>query len=125
MPTIHVEVYHNQSRDGFFGLNAVFADGGKRQALTDDERHPLVKVFEYDTEFQPGPNGALYVCERAFEEFNIGEGELAQAYRANRLRSLSVGDVLILGAGIDPVAYSCESCGWAERNPAELNIQKQ
>lgn len=102
-----VEVFHNISRDASFGLNTVFNfDLGvtrpkmaKRQAATTDEQHQLVKVFEYETD-----RDADFTLEDAFETFNVGTDELAQQYRARKLRSLSVGDVVTL----DALAYSVE-----------------
>jgi hypothetical protein len=58
------------------------------------------------------------VAEHAWETFNIGTGELAQAYRARKLRSLNKGDVL----AIDGTFYSCESTSWHERSCGELYI---
>lgn len=53
----------------------------------------------------------MEIAERAFKEFNIGSGPLAQEYRAGRNRSLSVGDLV----KIDGVAYSVEPFGWERR----------
>lgn len=56
--------------------------------------------------------GVHDLLELLFEEFNIGEtSEVAKAYRAAGLRSLSVGDVVIVG---EDLAYLCDSVGWAE-----------
>lgn len=138
-----IRIYHNISRDASFGLNTVIGPTGERGA---GERHPLVWVFEYeitaidtsrieepiDLGQLPGdvlwydgtdPQSALIDADQvalnhAFEEFNIGEGHLAQAYRARRLRSLSVGDVVM----IDGRIYSCESAGWSSRAATELRV---
>lgn len=53
----------------------------------------------------------MEIAARAFEEFNVGTGPLAQEYRAGRNRSLSVGDLV----KIDGVAYSVEPFGWERR----------
>jgi hypothetical protein len=54
---IKVEIYHNVSSDAGLGLNTVRAQPGTRQARTSggtyeartqQERHALVKVFEYE-----------------------------------------------------------------------------
>lgn len=104
-----IKIFHNISRDASFGLNRVIG------ASTADQRHRLVWVFEYEDDAGYTPAATL---ARAFDEFNIGDGELAKRYRARRLRSLSVGDVVM----IDGQAYSCESVGWKERLPGELRI---
>jgi hypothetical protein len=128
MPT--VSIFHNISRDASFGLNTVFRTGSeapegvrsvtlsdgrvswKEQAATPDEQHELVFVFTYEGE------GSSTELERIFEEFNVGGSALAHQYRARKLRSLSVGDVVVIGNQI----WSCESCGWAERKLSDLRI---
>ena len=124
---VRVEIYHNISDSGFFGLNTVFENGGKSEALEDEKRHPLVLVFKYEL---TGPPGDDAILAEAFEVFNIGDdpslnGHLtdeqrdrATAYRRNRLRSLSTGDVVV----IQGQPYSCESAGWRARSPDELRI---
>jgi hypothetical protein len=112
-----VRIFHNVSRDASFGLNMVFTREGKRFAEGPEERHPLVPVFEYTVD-----TGATYnvnvLLEQAFERFNIGSDELAAQYRARRLRSLSVGDVV----EVDGSAYSCESAGWDPCHPDDMRV---
>ncbi len=93
-----VTVYHNISRDASFGLNATFsaASGKGYQARS----HELVKVFEFDAAALPGAENP----DAVYRAFNVGddpgyassaaEFDLAVAYRARDLRSLSVGDVV-------------------------------
>lgn len=50
----------------------------------------------------------LDIAEEAFYEFNVGEGPLAQEYRAGRNRSLSVGDVV----KVDGVPYAVDMMGY-------------
>lgn len=118
-----IEILHNTSWDAFFGLNVMLkADptaehGYAKREASGQARHQLVKVFEYTLE----PMGSLTdraICEEAFEMFNVGTGGLAQDYRGRKLRSLSVGDVVL----IDGRAYSCESLGFRPRTEAELNV---
>jgi hypothetical protein len=113
-----VTIYHNISRDASFGLNEVFVDSGKRQAVTTDERHVLVKVFEYN---EPEPVGGD-ILNDAFSWFNEnGKGDaVGRAYRALRLRSLSVGDVIAIEDGD---AFSVERFGFQVRLPDELRIE--
>jgi folylpolyglutamate synthase/dihydropteroate synthase len=116
-----VSIYHNVSRDASFGYNTIFrkterAPGyGKRQAVMEDEKHPLVKVFEYEADDYCT---SVELLNRAFEEFNVGTGPRAQAYRARRLRSLSVGDVI----QVDNVAFACASFGWDEVDLSEAKV---
>lgn len=141
-PEIHgaaprVTVLHNLSRDGFFGLNVVFADGGKRQAVTEDERHALVPVFSYRASVRTAPateprsprtaeaGDDLDLCEDAFRDFNgeaVVHDRLAIGYRARRLRSLSVGDVIVIDDGRTVRAYACASVGWIETALAMLRV---
>lgn len=119
LQAVKAEVYHNISRDAYFGLNTVFRPNvdpknAKREAATDEERHPLVKVFEYVTYL----DFDLNVCERAFAAFNNGSNREDQRYFGRRLRSLSVGDVIT----IDGEPYSCENAGFKERDRSELRI---
>lgn len=109
-----IEIYHNVSRDGFFGLNAVLDADGKREARSQADQHPLVKVFEYET----WPETDDRLCEAAFHIFNVGTSATAKAYRDRNLRSLSVGDVVT----VDGRAYSCESAGFKARYPDELRF---
>lgn len=73
--------------------------------------HPLRLATEYYTDAKLLDSGsATPVLEQAFEQLNIDQPvtEWAKEYRANRNRSLSVGDVVVVGE----LAYSCESVGW-------------
>jgi hypothetical protein len=117
---VHVRVYHNINRDAGFGLNAVFTKQGKTFAQTPEERHELVLVFEYDA--GPASDRVSYSHQRllvdAFDTFNVGSDELAAQYRARKLRSLSVGDVV----EINDSAYACESVGWELCSSDDLRI---
>jgi hypothetical protein len=59
------------------------------------------------------------ILNLAFEAFNIGETGVAADYRARRLRSLSVGDVV----EIDGRQYRCASLGWT-RVPNEVRANR-
>lgn len=116
-----VEIYHNVAPNGagFFGLNTVLILEQKLEA-TGDDRHPLVKVYEYPTEIEAHETEAddLNLCEAAFAMFNNGSGHEDARYFSRKLRSLSVGDVVV----IDDRAYSCETAGFKRRGAAELLI---
>jgi hypothetical protein len=93
---MQIQVFHNVDHDSFFGYQP---------------HHPLVRVFR--GEHQTGETDPAAVAEELFEAFNIGGRfpQLAEAYRARQLRSLSVGDVVAVGevplavasAGFKPV----------------------
>ncbi len=127
-----VSVLHNVDPDGFFGLNQVEAAPGlERDWVTKPRAHELVRVFEapVDRELLER-RGALAVAEALYRAFNVGddpdfgtpgspEWELATAYRARRLRSLSVGDVLVFGDG---VCLAVARMGFAEVDYMHLRV---
>ncbi|GAA3832355.1 hypothetical protein GCM10022226_61980 [Sphaerisporangium flaviroseum] len=69
--------------------------------------HAMVKVFAYDipAEQARDPHAVL---EDAFVTFNEGDDDRARKYRARGNRSLSKGDVVVIGE----VAWACASSGW-------------
>ena len=76
--------------------------------------HPLVRVFEAEVEMPHGIDPQR-VADWMFEAFNAPEEylqgklrDLAEAYRARQLRSLSVGDVVAVGE----IPLACVSRGW-------------
>jgi len=120
--TTTVTIYHNISRDAFFGLNTVLTDDGK---ATQPGTHPLVKVYAYEIDmWKAGGFEALWKALNVGDdpEFNgdmpLADVLLAQAYRERKLRSLSVGDVVRVGNRWFTVA----SAGWTEVKAAELQI---
>jgi hypothetical protein len=126
-----VKVLHNVSRDAWFGLNArPDAPGATVGAPVYEPRaHELVAVFETPLDAELLRKGGLSaVAEWLFMALNVGDdpelcdpasgaAEVARAYRARRLRSLSVGDVLLFGDG---VALACERMGFREVAYADL-----
>jgi hypothetical protein len=107
---MRITILHNLSRDASFGLNAVLGAGGKG---SQPRSHPLVKVFEFGAAdlIAPARLAAmepLAVMEAVYRALNVGtepghsvagsrERKVATRYRARRLRSLCVGDVVIAG----------------------------
>lgn len=81
----------------------------------DDERIEPV-AFKY-AEAQDGKTDTQRLAE-IWQRFNVGHepefcgdsgpDRVAVAYRAERLRSLSVGDVVVIGG----TAHKCEAVGW-------------
>lgn len=131
---MQVTIYHNIDPDASMGLNQVLDANAERyrRDANEHERHALVKVFEYDvTAYDTGDTGhTRALLNQAFETFNVGDDpefngrmtpeqrELARAYRARRLRSLSVGDVVQIGA----MGYAVASLGWEPFDLTELNV---
>lgn len=104
MSDVTVKVYLNESRDSFAGFVNQFSPAALR------------KVIEFDLDGRavgdPATNVNL-ILESVFEQLNIGgdlipAAEYTKVYRQNRNRSLSVGDVVVVGE----TAFSCESAGW-------------
>jgi hypothetical protein len=55
------------------------------------------------------------IAEEMFYRFNVGEDEDAMEYRSKSLRSLSVGDVVVMRAPSGSiVALACDRVGWKE-----------
>ncbi|UVK59879.1 hypothetical protein SEA_ALEEMILY_139 [Gordonia phage Aleemily] len=95
MPEFDVAIYHNH--DSRF---SAYREG-----------HTLERVFEY----ADSGDDVDRVCNHAYHMFNApeeflttDEGLLAVAYRERGLRSLSVGDVVVVGE----TAWACEPLGW-------------
>lgn len=111
VPT-NIKVYLNESRDSFFGFRNEFSSPELR----------LAAEFVVDgpaTDFIKGkPIGVL---EEVFEQLNVG-GDIVPAtdwtteYRANGNRSLSVGDVVVVGES----AFAVGRFGWDDVSTSEL-----
>ncbi|WP_329431344.1 hypothetical protein OG339_48085 (plasmid) [Streptosporangium sp. NBC_01495] len=92
-PIITVAVWHNTNPSQFV-----------RGWHPDD---PMTKAYSYDIPAEQARDPEE-VLEEAFEICNVGNDERAQAYRALGNRSLSVGDVIVIGE----VAHVCTATGW-------------
>lgn len=109
--TVTVTVFHNVATDD---LGRSLGWGGW------EPEHEMVEVFSYKV----ADGGPLAVLGHAFWLLNVGDDPhaggpdpTAVRYRAKRLRSLSVGDVLVLGptpSRPESVAYACARIGWTE-----------
>src|SRR5512139_3174672 len=99
---MRIQVYLNEGQDNFFGFRNKFAD---------DPRLRL--AAEFDLADPTGTETVYTRLHEVFEQLNIG-GDLVpakdytEAYRAAGNRSLSVGDVVVVGE----VAYAVASFGW-------------
>lgn len=93
MATLTTKVYLNEGRDNFFGFNEM-----------SPAELRLAAVFDLDID---DTDRAL---ETVFHELNIDAPTQpwAREYRADRNRSLSVGDVVVVGE----TAWACASAGW-------------
>jgi hypothetical protein len=112
-----VTVYHGVKEHNFDG----YEDGD-----------PVAPVFTYAATMPVSFGAAaednrMREADHAFHMFNAPEEFLggqdlvtARQYRALRLRSVSVGDLVAIGARV----YACQSVGWkpVDRAPAGLNI---
>lgn len=110
-----VKIYLNDGEDHFFGFKNKFANSPELTMVHEFE------ITETEIAWVNSPLGhkaILSILDWIFQELNIGEeSELATQYRAKRLRSLSVGDVVVLGE----LAFSCDSAGWGKVTTEELN----
>lgn len=67
----------------------------------------IYKAFSYRSDTVDSDD--TVILERAFRWFNVSENLIAERYRMLGNRSLSVGDVVVIGDR----AYSCDSAGWS------------
>jgi hypothetical protein len=105
MSDVTVKVYLNESDDSFFGFVNKFSPAQLRKAI------------EFDVALPTGPDQShrqvAALLEIVFTQLNVG-GNLIPAtpwtvvYRENRNRSLSVGDVVVVGES----AFACGKFGW-------------
>ncbi|WP_344957676.1 hypothetical protein [Actinomadura miaoliensis] len=90
--------------------------------------HPLVHVFEADIDlggvvFVSALAEALWAACNLDPEWLTGRcAILARAYRDRRLRSMSVGDVVVIGEGEGRVAMCADSVGFSFVRPDRLNV---
>jgi hypothetical protein len=109
---VTVKIYLNDGEDHFFGFKNDFANNPE---LT------MVHSFEVDAFLFAGHvkyDAISNIREWVYTELNVGvTSELAREYRAKMLRSLSVGDVIVIGE----TAFACGSYGWDTITTEELN----
>lgn len=105
---VYVQVWLNQCEDGWNFWEG-YRDGDKM--LLAAEYYADAALLPRDDESQPNA-----ILNQAFRELNIDSPETgwARDYRDNGNRSLSVGDVVVVGE----VAYACARFGW---KPATLS----
>jgi hypothetical protein len=132
-----ISIFHNVSKDANFGLNTVLRTSETRPENVDhvlelsdgryawrdlatarSERHELVWVFLYDAEWTGDHTDPCPLLAQAFERFNNGSGHEDPSYFARKLRSLSVGDVVMVNGD----AYSCDPAGWSPVSKNDLRI---
>jgi hypothetical protein len=106
--TVKIKIYLNDGEDHFFGFVNDFANNPE-----------LTMVYSFDiSEMFPGVLADVpAVLAWCFQEFNVGEGKHAQEYRSRWLRSLSVGDVVVVGE----TAWACGHVGWTKITTEQLN----
>jgi hypothetical protein len=112
------KVYLNEARGSFFG----FKTPTDRGSLADDPELIMCMKFDVPDHFA---NVTPYMdidypdgLDHVFKELNVDYPltDWAKDYRERRLRSLSVGDVVVLGE----TAWAVESCGWRRITTDEL-----
>ena len=101
MTSINVTVFLNHARHSFNGFAAV--PGA-------DDLHEAARFTVEESDAATPGQFITVVCEQVFEQLNIDHptADWALAYRLRGNRSLSVGDVLVLGE----TAWACASVGW-------------
>jgi hypothetical protein len=115
---MRVRIFHTDDLS-----SAYFSDGpgtGLREVFAYDEPGPAPGRPDSD------PADHLAILEQVFMLFNVGDDPAfgtpdprAVAYRGQRLRSLSVGDVVAL----DDAFYACASLGWQHLDTAPDTIE--
>ncbi|WP_329242855.1 hypothetical protein OG417_44865 [Actinoallomurus sp. NBC_01490] len=118
---MRVSVYHNIARDEQGRMISWFGY---------QPGHPLVHVIDFEVGVVPtdGPGiGTLteevWIIGNANPQTLTGaHATLARAYRARRLRSLLVGDVVVIGDGDDRVALSLDKAGLSRVDHQALRI---
>lgn len=105
------KVYLNESRDSFFGFTNEFSD----PELVLSHEFEMEDRYAYANGQTVSPDG-LHVI---FSELNIDAPTFGWSleWRVKKLRSLSVGDVVVLGES----AWACESIGWRKISAEELS----
>lgn len=114
-----VSLLHNVARDehdrriNYFG----YEDG-----------HPLVIVFEADIDLSDGISASV-LAEEIYAACNLDPDTLtgpmavlARAYRDRRLRSLSVGDLVVIGEEDDRIAMRVDDVGFSPVAVEALNL---
>lgn len=105
---IHATVYLNESPDHFFGY-------------TEGDLLITAAVFDVDdaaVTARTADGVPMAALELIFRELNLEPTvDWSERYRADGHRSLSVGDVVVLGE----TAWAVASCGW---NPVSLTAKQ-
>jgi hypothetical protein len=105
---VYVQVFLNQTEDGWNFWHG-YRPGDKMLLAAEYYRH--VSLLPDPLEGHPDPGGLpSRILNEAWRELNIDEpaAEWAKEYRAKGNRSLSVGDVVVVGE----CAYAVAKIGW-------------
>lgn len=104
------KVYLNESRDSFFGFANKFSD----PELVLSHEFEMEDRLAYANGQTASPDG-LHII---FWQLNVDQPTESWSleWRVKKLRSLSVGDVVVLGES----AWACESIGWRKISAQEL-----
>lgn len=104
-------------------MTAKIISSGSSTSFANSPELTMVHSFEIsETELAfvnrlPGPQGMVRVLEYVFEHTNLRTEALGKAFSDKMLRSVSVGDVVVIGE----MAWACESVGWERITTEQLN----
>ena len=105
---VPVKIYTNDGEDHFYGFKNDWANNPELTLVLHVHigwEDPFSGRFPFD------------LLNHIYHETNVGESELAKWWRDKGLRSLSVGDVVVLG---ETGAFACENIGWKKITTEEL-----
>jgi hypothetical protein len=108
-----VKIYLNDGEDHFYGFKNEFANSPELTMVHEFEITETEVAWIHGLKW----HAVIRVLDWVFQELNVGEGKIAKEYRAKCLRSLSVGDVVVVGE----TAWSVGSYGWDTITTEELN----
>ena len=109
-----IKIYLNDGEDHFFGFVNKFANSPELTMVHSFEISETEQAF---VNRLPGPQGMIHVLEYVFEHTNLRTETLGKAFSDKMLRSVSVGDVVVIGE----MAWACESVGWERITTEQLN----
>ncbi|SBS77479.1 conserved hypothetical protein [uncultured Mycobacterium sp.] len=106
MTNLTTTVYLNQSPQHYCGFDT-------------DATLQAVATFTLTMDRSPSTEHLTAALEHVFEQLNIDDPDQswAQGYRRTGLRSLSVGDVVVIGE----TAWACAASGWTHLTADQLH----
>lgn len=109
-----IKIYLNDGEDHFFGFTNVFANSPELTMVHEFEITETELAWVHTIQW----HAMVRILDWVYQELNVGEDtKVAKDYRAKRLRSLSVGDVVVAGEN----AWAVAPCGWDMITTEQLN----